>query len=183
MKVFNNKKLILPPAEEVTKFLLESNAIEGVFGDEALEDAEKAWKYTLSYGVTERPDYLDYKVLLHMHKLLMKRLNPRIAGKFREVDVYIGEQKKGYHGVEVLKSELRDLFSTMHGNNFIEGKAEEFTRHCHVMYEDIHPFEDGNGRTGRILYNWQRLNMGLPLHIIHSGDEQQEYYKWFKKDV
>ena len=50
---------------------------------------------------------------------------------------------------------------------------------AHAQFETIHPFLDGNGRIGRILYNVHRLSMGLPLHIIHVGEEQQEYYKWF----
>jgi hypothetical protein len=51
---------------------------------------------------------------------------------------------------------------------------------AHVAFETIHPFVDGNGRIGRILMNWQRLQEGLPILIIHEGPEQMEYYKWFK---
>lgn len=49
----------------------------------------------------------------------------------------------------------------------------------HVEYEIIHPFVDGNGRTGRMFMNWERLKGGLPILVIHEGEEQQEYYKWF----
>lgn len=51
----------------------------------------------------------------------------------------------------------------------------------HVEFEDLHPFPDGNGRTGRILYNWHRIQLGLPVHVIHEGDEQYDYYQWFHK--
>ena len=47
-----------------------------------------------------------------------------------------------------------------------------------IWFEKNHPFEDGNGRTGRILLNWQRLQYGLPLLIIESY-KKEEYYKWF----
>ena len=57
---------------------------------------------------------------------------------------------------------------------------EETIEQDHIWFEKIHPFEDGNGRTGRILMNIQRLNAGLPLLIIHEGKEQMEYYKWFQ---
>jgi hypothetical protein len=30
--------------------------------------------------------------------------------------------------------------------------------------------------------NVQRLMIGLPLLIIHEGEEQFSYYKWFKQD-
>jgi len=49
----------------------------------------------------------------------------------------------------------------------------------HIEFENIHPFEDGNGRVGRILMNIQCLNAGLPLLVIHTGKEQQKYYTWF----
>jgi hypothetical protein len=60
---------------------------------------------------------------------------------------------------------------------------EVFIKQWHINFEGIHPFEDGNGRIGRILMNLQRLSVGLPILIIHEGEEQFEYYKWFKKNV
>lgn len=32
-----------------------------------------------------------------------------------------------------------------------------------LEYEEIHPFIDGNGRTGQILYNWLRGSLGAPV--------------------
>ena len=50
----------------------------------------------------------------------------------------------------------------------------------HIAYERIHPFIDGNGRTGRMFMNWQRLKAGLPILVIKEK-EKQEYYKWFNE--
>lgn len=52
----------------------------------------------------------------------------------------------------------------------------------HIRFERIHPFFDGNGRTGRMLMWWQEIKFGhVPTLILAS--ERQEYYKWFKEVI
>jgi Fic family protein len=163
------------------EFLWESNCIENERSQEALEDAERAWLYarTLIKGV------ISVFNVLKIHELLMKRLNPRIAGRFRSRDVWIGGECKEYRGREFLLSQLEDIINSINKSfnfkTFTKEGREETARYEHVRFEDIHPFEDGNGRTGRILWNVNRKKLGLPLGIIHEGEEQMQYYKWFEK--
>ncbi|MHA0040152.1 Fic family protein [Deinococcus sp. PESE-13] len=46
------------------------------------------------------------------------------------------------------------------------------------MFESIHPFRDGNGRTGRILLNYLAISRGWPPIIIKGEQEadRQRYY-------
>lgn len=44
----------------------------------------------------------------------------------------------------------------------------------HYRFEDIHPFADGNGRTGRVLALWELYRRGFDSHHIFSVDE----YYW-----
>ncbi|KKK83166.1 hypothetical protein LCGC14_2796110 [marine sediment metagenome] len=162
--------------KEIIKFLQQSNYIEKEYSDEALEDAKEAWVYAVSKDI----ESIDINYILEIHKLLLQRLRPDIAGKFRTCDVWIGGSPKKVVSQSVFKSELRDIIATMKTSNFIPDKEEEFAKHCHVMFEMVHSFEDGNGRTGRILWQIHRLKLGLPIKVIKEGKEQMEYYKWFK---
>ncbi len=46
----------------------------------------------------------------------------------------------------------------------------------HFRFEDIHPFADGNGRTGRALALWELYRRGFDTHHIFSVDE------WYWED-
>ena len=54
----------------------------------------------------------------------------------------------------------------------------------HYRFEEIHPFGDGNGRTGRSLALWELYRRGFDTHHIFSLDEfywenRQTYYRSF----
>ena len=41
--------------------------------------------------------------------------------------------------------------------------------HAHVQYESIHPFTDGNGRSGRVIYHWQMRSTRMAgLGFLHA---------------
>jgi len=47
-------------------------------------------------------------------------------------------------------------------------KSDPWATHC--AYEHLHPFTDGNGRSGRAVWAWQMLGhqSGLPLGFLHQ---------------
>jgi len=154
------------------EFLAESNAIEKEYSNEALEDAKCAWHLAIKHRHNINLDYIKL-----IHQELLRRLNPQIAGKFRtvQVGVWTKDGFKEFIGYDKIEEYLLGLLD-------IEVNVEEGIKNWHIAFEKIHPFEDGNGRVGRILMNIQRSAIGLPLLIIHEGAEQQEYYKWFKDE-
>lgn len=156
------------PDIAITQFLIESNAIEGVFDEQSLEDAQEAWDYLMS------EDVLHSGVVLHTHKLLMKHqgLDKNELGMWRKRPVYIGGKEAMQYGF--IPSAMGHWeFEAMRKSPKVDAKK------LHVEYEAIHPFIDGNGRTGRMFMNWIRLKRNQePLLIIYESNKYA-YYEWF----
>lgn len=153
--------------EDILKFLQESNAIEGVYDADSLFQAFVAWEYLVEQ------EKLSIKVILKTHKILMlhQPIHSDQKGYLRYCDVMVG--------IRICPSHLkvRELMEKWIKSYSDIGVNPKF---AHIEFEKIHPFIDGNGRIGRIIMNWHRIKKGLPILIIHEGEEQKEYYKWFK---
>ena len=54
-----------------------------------------------------------------------------------------------------------------------EGIEPEALARVHARFEQIHPFLDGNGRTGRLVLNLLLVRLGYPPVIIFKGDRQR----------
>lgn len=163
--------------KEEKEFLKESNAIESVYDDDSLNQAEYAWEYL------KKQESLTPSVVLKTHKILMlhQKLAPYNRGYFRTEEVRIG-WKSGMSYRKIPKAIDEWCKATMDSGGVMFGKKLHMTpKELHIWYEEIHPFIDGNGRTGRMFLNWTRLKLTKePLLIIHEGEEQDEYYTWFK---
>ncbi len=51
----------------------------------------------------------------------------------------------------------------------------------HINFESIHPFEDGNGRTGRLLMNFELLKNNLPPIVI-PNEERAKYFELLRSN-
>lgn len=135
-----------------------------------------------AYEAYERISSLDpysVKNLLLAHRIMMEGL-VKEAGVFRSknVGVYAGNQLIHAGTPANYVPELIDqLFTWMK-----QSKLHPLVKSCifHYEFEFIHPFADGNGRTGRlwqslILQKWKPFFAWLPVEtLIH--EKQDEYY-------
>lgn len=48
---------------------------------------------------------------------------------------------------------------------------------AHAAYEDLHPFMDGNGRTGRMLWAWHMEDTGADPYWVNRGFLHTFYYQ------
>lgn len=63
--------------------------------------------------------------------------------------------------------------------NSLENPSESDIWNCHLAYEKIHPFIDGNGRSGRLLWLWLRYKHGFGYGLVNSETKYELYYPQF----
>ena len=129
----------------------------------------------------ELPNYSLYSIddMLSAHKLLMTTLVDE-AGKFRSGSVEIQRGKEMVHvapPANRIPALMNDLFKWLRATDAHPLIASSI---FHYEFEFIHPFQDGNGRVGRlwqtlILSKWKPLFALLPVESV-VRDRQQEYY-------
>lgn len=91
-------------------------------------------------------------------------------------------------GETVIRDKLRDLETFMHADDEASGGMDVLVKMAlvHYQFEAIHPFPDGNGRTGRILnilYLVDRGLLNLPVLYLsrHIIDHKAAYYEGLRR--
>ncbi len=117
--------------------------------------AEIVANTTAMQAAIELADRLDAPAILAMHAALLGRHDPKIAGRWRDAQVWIGSSSYGPHTATFVPphhtrvpAAMDDLVEFMlRGDLAVLAQAAL----AHAQFETIHPFPDGNGRTGRAL--------------------------------
>ena len=93
-------------------------------------------------------------------------------GQYKLGDYVTGRKEVGAlsEDVQAEMSELLEDISDVDNANALVAAA-----YFHAKFENIHPFSDGNGRTGRLLMNYFLLLHDHPPIIIHEEDRKAYY--------
>ena len=115
-------------------------------------------------------DPLDGDAVLAMHHALMAAHMPAAAGRWRDQQVWIGGTSRSPHGAtyvapvhERVPAAMADLTAFMARDDVPVLALAALT---HAQLESIHPFPDGNGRTGRALLHAQLRHGGLTRESV-----------------
>ncbi|MBI5073402.1 Fic family protein [Candidatus Woesearchaeota archaeon] len=113
-----------------------------------------------------------------IHYLLFKELYPEIAGKYKRVNNIVGSPNKGLlttttEWQEVPKA-MKKLLQWVHMMKKKKIYPPILALEFHWRFEAIHPFEDGNGRVGRILLNTMLLENGF-MPVIYFSQNHRAY--------
>lgn len=97
-----------------------------------------------------------------------------ISNGYRKIGRFLAETNISISNPENIE---RDLSQLLYRYNGIWKELDSFEREArfHIEFIRIHPYEDGNGRTGRFLTNFNLLRNGFAPIVI--TEEQKEYYQ------
>lgn len=116
--------------------------------------------------VSEKIKAINEKNIRKIHAAIMKGFDDKTPGEYRTGPMFItGSEVKPPRGGKV-KEEMGKLMKWLEKN---KGKAHpiELAAEFHARFEEIHPFNDGNGRTGREILNVMLRAYGYPRAIIN----------------
>ncbi len=157
--------------EEVPKILKKKETND----DEEIET--KGVAKAIEYIRKTKQD-LSVNLILKLHELCFKG-SKHFAGKLRKVEVVIrdrgGEIIHSGTPIENLDKELNELILWYKKNKEIF-KPLALAAIIHNQFEDIHPFQDGNGRVGRLLLNFILVRNKYPPINILLEDRGEYYY-------
>lgn len=128
---------------------------------------------------------LSKDLIRQFHFTLMNGcMSPRLiskgeqAGQFKKGDYVVGRNDVGClpHEVEdELDFIINEFNEVVSGLDLSPIKILKIVTYFHAWFECIHPFADGNGRTGRMLMNWMLIKLNHPPIVIFEEDKKLYY--------
>ena len=175
-----------------TKLLIEKGIITGAHSLRESEDIigyKQAFDFL--YDAVKKEQPITEEFIKTIHSFVLR--GEEEAGEYRTIQNYIGSitrvvytpcppsqvQEKMSEYVQLLAKDFEENIKAAHTGsiNWI-GLFHNLAKH-HIEFENIHPFIDGNGRTGRLLLTYELICMGLlPVDIRY--EERDRYYAAIK---
>lgn len=183
----------------LTDFIVESDAIEGIRADPQLvktqleEHMDKGHVGALLFLETlaQNSEVINEDVVRQIQGLITaeqhtkpggSKLQQEYIGQYRLVNVSIGGRiaPSPILVPSLMQSWTSRLISWQKENldNTIT-EALCFIAKFHYEYEHIHPFADGNGRSGRALVYYLLRYSGIKPFIFSNSDKYETYYRCF----
>jgi Fic family protein len=113
--------------------------------------------------------------IFNIHSIILQKIDPDNAGKYRNTPVYVLLQDGERHifcDPLFIIDEMDRYFNWL----FTEKKEHPViaAAEAHTKFVSIHPFIDGNGRTGRLIMNLVLLQNGY-VPVIIKNDKRINY--------
>lgn len=157
-----------------TKVVLEGITVGGKSIAEHLETINHRNAILFVEDLISNKEPLSEWNIKNIHGLVLKEIDNQNAGRYRTENVVISGAKhippKHY---EV--SSLMQMIIEEYHNNWLDYHPVVKATLLHGEFVKIHPFMDGNGKTARLLLNFELMKNGYTPIIIKNEDRANYY--------
>jgi Fic family protein len=109
-----------------------------------------------------------------IHSLLVSAIDRAEAGRYRQLDVKAAGTDYTYPPHYLLPELMAEFVTWLNSEAAQQLHPVDYAAEAHCRFVGIHPFRDGNGRTGRLLMNVLLLRSGYPVVVI-TNQQRAEY--------
>lgn len=160
-----------------TKVVLEGITVGGKSVREHLEAINHAQAIALLEEAVQRGEPVSGRLARELNALVLKGIDDRRAGVWRRENVLIAGA--AHRPPDFLKvPEMMDEVFAEFGAREESSTALVAVGNAawlHSAFVRVHPFVDGNGRTGRLLMNLALMRAGWPPAVIRKEDRLRYY--------
>ena len=122
---------------------------------------------------------LDHEMIIKIHDELLDNIDERKG--YRKTDVRVLRSNFQATPAPYVKTDM-DILLRWYNSNKNKLHPLVLATIFHHKFEKIHPFMDGNGRTGRMLLNFILLKNNYPPLIIYKKTREQYLSSMIKAD-
>ena len=193
--ILNNKEYL---EDLITRSTYHSNAIEGstltyaetyaiLYNDNSFKIQGKEPReiyeainhknaLELVFKNLQNEDMFDERFIKSLNETINR--NIKDTEGYRTIQVFI----RGSEHIPPAPEKIPNLMN-YYVYNYNNNEQDIFTKiaRYHIEFEKIHPFEDGNGRTGRLLLNYELLKNNIPPVVI-SKEDRVKYFEFLSND-
>ena len=164
--------------EDQTRSIYETKTIGITEGAEKIDDIIETVNHfrCFDYIISIADKDLSEDIIKHIHLLLKNGTSDSqkewfAVGDYKKRPNVIGDMIETTHPSKVEAETKKMLQANRENSNITFEDIVDF----HYKFEKIHPFQDGNGRVGRLIMFKECLKYDIPPFIIE--DKSQDYYK------
>ncbi|MDR1013681.1 MAG: Fic family protein [Coriobacteriales bacterium] len=144
-----------------------------------IQNQKAAYLWTVRAVMAKEP--ITEGAVLELHRIITEgtydeRRTERgeRPGSYKRHHYVVGKDETGA-APETVAEEIRELLGEVASADIGPANVLTAAAYLHAKFENIHPFADGNGRTGRVLTNYFLMSNGHPPLTVFDEDRIAYY--------
>lgn len=168
--------------KEQTRYIFETNTLGITSETTRIDDIMETVNHfrCIDFIIDHATDKITESLIKQLHLILKSNTSNSRKEWFAVGDYKRLANEVGDHETVEPKDVHRHMKALLAQYNALRKVELDDIIDFHVRFERIHPFQDGNGRVGRLILFWQCLQNGIVPFII-TEDLRLYYYRGIQK--